>query len=143
MNVLRVGTRKSLLARTQTKQTMDTLLSKLPNTEIQYVEFTTEGDRRVDVSLSKVGGKGLFVTEIEEALAAGTIDVAVHSLKDMPARLPSHLTIGCIPKREDRRDVLVLRSDLSPDQLDNVKIIGTSSLRRSLQIQHYLQKAEV
>ncbi|MGL4819703.1 MAG: hydroxymethylbilane synthase [Bacilli bacterium] len=129
MKKLRVGTRKSLLAVTQTEQTMRALGSDV---EIEYVYFVTQGDRILDRTLDKIGGKGLFVSEIETALLQGDIDVAVHSLKDMPAEMTDGLMIGCVPPREDRRDVLVLRQG---ETMDNVQTIGTSSLRRSLQLQ--------
>jgi hydroxymethylbilane synthase len=91
----------------------------------------TEGDRRLDAHLASVGGKGLFVREIEEALLAGTIDVAVHSLKDLPAELPPGLTLGAYPPREDPRDVLVTPAGGGLDQLPAGATLGTSSPRRA------------
>ena len=98
-------------------------------TRIEIIKTT--GDKIMDVPLAKVGGKGLFTKEIEEALLARTIDVAVHSLKDMPAEIPAGLTLAAIPEREDPRDALI---GLPLEQLKQGSVVGTSSLRRSAQL---------
>lgn len=97
-------------------------------------EIVTKGDQILDVTLSKVGGKGLFVKEIEQAMLNKDIDMAVHSMKDMPAILPEGLTIGCIPNREDHRDVLISKDYMTLRDLPKGAVIGTSSLRRGAQI---------
>jgi len=132
-----VGSRKSKLALTQTKWFIRQLEALgLPYT-FEIKEIVTKGDRIVDVMLSKVGGKGLFVKEIEQALLDGEIDFAVHSIKDMPAELPAGLFIGCIPKRVDPRDALISNGGLTLDQLPHGAVVGTSSLRRSAQLLRY------
>src|SRR5699024_6016230 len=102
--------------------------------EFEIREIVTKGDRILDVMLSKVGGKGLFVKEIEKAMLNKEIDFAVHSMKDMPAELPEGLVIGCIPEREDPRDVLISKNNKKLKDMPSGSIIGTSSLRRSAQI---------
>jgi hydroxymethylbilane synthase len=97
-------------------------------------KISTKGDRILNVTLSKIGGKGLFVKEIERAMLAGEIDMAVHSMKDMPSEVPKGLTIGCIPKRVDSRDVLISKRYRSFFELPEGAIIGTSSLRRGAQL---------
>ncbi|WP_025027443.1 hydroxymethylbilane synthase [Caldalkalibacillus mannanilyticus] len=129
-----VGSRKSKLALTQTKWFIRQLEAlDLPYT-FEIKEIVTKGDRILDVTLSKVGGKGLFVKEIEQALLEGEIDFAVHSIKDMPAVLPAGLMIGCIPKRVDPRDCLLSNEGQTLADLPAGAIIGTSSLRRSAQL---------
>jgi hydroxymethylbilane synthase len=97
---------------------------------VQIVPMRTEGDRRAEARLATVGGKGLFVREIEEALLRGDADVAVHSLKDLPAELPSGLTLAVFPERDDARDVLVTRDAGGLDALPRGAVVGTSSPRR-------------
>src|SRR5204863_421898 len=97
---------------------------------VQIVSMRTEGDRRAEARLAAVGGKGLFVREIEEALLRGDADVAVHSLKDLPADLPPGLTLAVFPERDDARDVLVTRDTAGLDALPRGAVIGTSSPRR-------------
>jgi hydroxymethylbilane synthase len=136
-----VGTRQSTLALTQTNQTIQLLRELCEEAGLAYTfeikPIVTRGDRILDVTLSKVGGKGLFVKEIEEALLNGEIDLAIHSMKDMPFELPEGLTIGAVPKREDPRDCLISRDGLKLDQLPQGAKVGTSSLRRSAQLQAY------
>jgi hydroxymethylbilane synthase len=133
-----VGSRQSPLAITQTNQVIEDLLAICAKHRLEYtfeiVPIVTKGDRLLDVSLSKVGGKGLFVKEIEQALLDGTIDFAVHSMKDMPTLLPQGLIIGCIPLREDVRDAFISKKGLPLDELHYEAIVGTSSLRRSCQL---------
>ncbi|TJY41457.1 hydroxymethylbilane synthase [Cohnella pontilimi] len=134
-----VGTRQSALALTQTGQTVDSLQAICEAAGLPYTfelkPIVTRGDRILDVTLSKVGGKGLFVKEIEQALLDGDIDMAVHSMKDMPFELPDGLVLGAVPKREDPRDCLISRTAGSVDELPHGARVGTSSLRRSAQLQ--------
>jgi hydroxymethylbilane synthase len=126
--VIRVGTRASVLARAQADSVAQALRAR--GEDVEIVTMTTEGDRLLSARLAEVGGKGLFVREIEEALLAGTIDVAVHSLKDLPAELPGGLVLAAFPAREDPRDVLVSRSGGGFDALSEGARLGTSSPRR-------------
>ncbi|WP_042459265.1 hydroxymethylbilane synthase [Neobacillus dielmonensis] len=134
MRKIIVGSRRSKLALTQTNWVIDQLKKIDPRYEFEVQEIVTKGDKIVDVTLSKVGGKGLFVKEIEQAMVNKEIDMAVHSMKDMPAVLPEGLTIGCIPFREDHRDALISKDHVKLMDLKPGAIIGTSSLRRSAQI---------
>ncbi|WP_284637854.1 hydroxymethylbilane synthase [Paenibacillus silviterrae] len=140
MRKIVVGTRQSALALTQTGQVVDQLKALCEErgleVEFELKKIVTKGDRILDVTLSKVGGKGLFVKEIEQALMDGEIDMAVHSMKDMPFELPEGLTIGAVPKREDPRDVLITRYGGGWDKLPQGAKVGTSSLRRSSQLQY-------
>ena len=129
-----VGSRRSKLALTQTNWVMEQLKKLDPNFEFEVKEIVTKGDKIQDVTLAKVGGKGLFVKEIEQAMLDKEIDMAVHSMKDMPAELPEGLTIGCIPFREDHRDALISKEHVKLNDLKPGAIIGTSSLRRSAQL---------
>lgn len=135
-----VGSRQSALALTQTQQVIEDLKALAGRHGLDYDfevrKIVTKGDRILDVTLSKVGGKGLFVKEIEQAMFDGEIDLAVHSMKDMPAELPEGLMIGCVPKREDPRDALITRNGMTLSQLPYGAKVGTSSLRRSSQLQH-------
>ncbi|MDG5470979.1 hydroxymethylbilane synthase [Jeotgalibacillus sp. ET6] len=134
MRKIIVGSRRSKLAMTQTNWVIDQLKALDPSTDFEIKEIVTKGDQIQNVMLSKVGGKGLFVKEIEQAMIDGEIDMAVHSMKDMPAELPEGLVIGSIPDREDPRDALITNSGQTLSQLPAGSIIGTSSLRRSAQI---------
>ncbi|PLS01324.1 hydroxymethylbilane synthase [Neobacillus cucumis] len=134
MRKIIVGSRRSKLALTQTNWVIEQLKKLNPNFEFEVKEIVTKGDKILDVTLSKVGGKGLFVKEIEQAMLNKEIDMAVHSMKDMPAVLPEGLTIGCIPFREDHRDALISNDHLKLNELKPGAIIGTSSLRRSAQL---------
>lgn len=134
MRPLVVGTRQSLLALTQTGWVVDRLCEACPGIEVRTEKIITKGDRILNVTLSKVGGKGLFVKEIERALLDGHIDFAVHSMKDMPAEMPDGLIIGAIPHRKDPRDSLLSRDGHSLDTLPQGAVVGTSSLRRQAQI---------
>jgi hydroxymethylbilane synthase len=126
--VVRLGTRASALALAQAR-VVGTRLEQMGCT-VEIVPMHTEGDRRVDARLTEVGGKGLFVREIEEALLAADIDVAVHSLKDLPALLPDGLVLAAFPEREDARDVLVTRRPVRFADLPAGAAVGTSSPRR-------------
>ena len=134
MRKIIVGSRRSKLALTQTNWVIDQLKNLNPRFEFEVKEIVTKGDQILDVTLSKVGGKGLFVKEIEQAMIDKEIDMAVHSMKDMPAVLPEGLTIGCIPFREDHRDALISRGHVMLKDLKPGAIVGTSSLRRSAQL---------
>ncbi len=134
MRKIIVGSRRSKLALTQTNWVINQLKAIDPSYEFEVKEIVTKGDRILDVTLSKVGGKGLFVKEIEQAMLDKEIDMAVHSMKDMPAVLPEGLVIGCIPGREDHRDVIISKGHIRFDDLKPGAIVGTSSLRRSAQL---------
>ncbi len=134
MRKIIVGSRRSKLALTQTNWVIEQLKKLDPRFEFEVKEIVTKGDKILDVTLSKVGGKGLFVKEIEQAMLDKEIDMAVHSMKDMPAVLPDGLTIGCVPFREDHRDALISRGHVKLMDLKPGAIIGTSSLRRSSQL---------
>lgn len=134
MTRLILGTRGSLLARTQSQWVADRLLETGKVDEVELKIISTKGDRIQDVALSKIGGKGLFVKEIEQALLDGDIDFAVHSLKDMPSELPPGLILASYPEREDPRDVLIVRSDLENFELSSDSVVGTGSLRRCAQL---------
>jgi hydroxymethylbilane synthase len=134
MRKIIVGSRRSKLALTQTNWVIEQLKKLGAPFEFEVKEIVTKGDKILDVTLSKVGGKGLFVKEIEQAMLNKEIDMAVHSMKDMPAVLPDGLTIGCIPFREDHRDALISRGNVKLNDLKKGAIIGTSSLRRSAQL---------
>ncbi len=112
----------------------EALSGHFPDLEIEMVAIRTTGDKIQDVPLAAIGGKGLFVKEIEEALLEKKIDLAVHSLKDLPGELPQGLTIGSIPVREDARDVLISQEGLLLKKIPPQKKIGTSSLRRQAQL---------
>lgn len=134
MRKIIVGSRKSKLALTQTNWFINELKAAGVPFEFEVKEIVTKGDRILDVQLSKVGGKGLFVKEIEQALYDKEIDFAVHSMKDMPAILPAGLVIGCIPPREDARDAFISKGNVKFADLRQGAIVGTSSLRRSAQL---------
>ncbi|WP_342472265.1 hydroxymethylbilane synthase [Metasolibacillus sp. FSL H7-0170] len=134
MRKIIVGSRKSKLALTQTNWFINELRASGAPFEFEVKEIVTKGDRILDVQLSKVGGKGLFVKEIEQALYDKEIDFAVHSMKDMPAVLPEGLVIGCIPAREDARDAFISKGHVKFADLPQGAIVGTSSLRRSAQL---------
>lgn len=126
--MIRLGTRGSALALAQATAVADAL--RRAGAEVALVPMKTDGDRLLGARLADVGGKGLFVREIEEALADGRIDVAVHSLKDLPAETPEGLLLAAYPAREDPRDVLVARGPGGLDALPRGAVLGTSSLRR-------------
>jgi hydroxymethylbilane synthase len=134
MRKIIVGSRRSKLAITQTNWVIEQLKKLDGSFEFEVKEIVTKGDRIVDVTLSKVGGKGLFVKEIEQAMLDCEIDMAVHSMKDMPAALPEGLVIGCIPEREDHRDALISKNHVKLNDLKSGAIVGTSSLRRGAQL---------
>ena len=130
MQQLRIGTRGSALALWQAGWVKTRLEDVWPGVRVELVPIRTSGDILHDVSLATVGGKGLFVKEIEEALLSGTIDLAVHSMKDLPGDLPQGLTVSAVPEREDPRDVLITRHGETLSELPAGTRVGTSSLRR-------------
>ncbi len=133
-NTIKIGTRGSSLALWQANWVKDTILKNFPEMTVELEIIKTKGDKILDVPLAKVGGKGLFVKEIEEALLSGRVDIAIHSMKDMPAELPEGLTIGAIPDRENPSDVVISKDGLKLSELPEGATVGTSSLRRSSQL---------
>ena len=134
---LRIGTRASQLALWQANWVKSELEKKHPGLEVTLTKIKTQGDKILDVPLAMVGGKGLFVKEIEEAMLRGEIDIAVHSMKDVPTFFPEGLALRCITEREDPRDIVVLRPGFkSFRDLPQGARIGTSSLRRKAMLLH-------
>lgn len=136
-----VGSRESLLAVAQSMTLVDYLRKALPNTEVALLTMKTTGDRIQDRTLDKVGGKGLFVKELDAALRDGRADMTVHSLKDVPMQTPADLPLVGFSRREDPRDALVL-----PEGVRAMKrggVIGTSSLRRALQLKRLFPECEI
>ncbi len=129
-----IGTRGSALAITQAVWIKDRLMERHPDLDVELMKIKTKGDKILDVPLAKVGGKGLFVKEIEDALLDGRADLAVHSMKDVPVELPPGLEIAVVPEREDYRDVLIARNGGALDSLPTGARVGTSSLRRRSQL---------
>jgi hydroxymethylbilane synthase len=134
---LRIGTRGSALALLQTQEAVQQLQAAWPDLTVEIVEIRTTGDRIQDVPLTKIGDKGLFVKEIEEALLEDRIDWAVHSVKDLPSILPKGLRLGIMAARNDPSDVLVARDGLTLATLPEKAVIGTSSMRRRAQLLHW------
>ncbi|NRT33674.1 hydroxymethylbilane synthase [Clostridium beijerinckii] len=133
MNKLTIATRKSKLAQTQTEIIMRSLKDKF-NIDSEKMLIVTEGDRKLDVSLAKIGGKGLFVKDIEIALLEKRADGAVHSMKDVPYELSREFEIAAITEREDIRDVLISKDNIPFKEIRKGAIIGTSSIRRACQL---------
>ena len=129
-----LATRRSALALAQARAFMATLLDARPGLELEELHVTTTGDRVQDRALSEIGGKGLFIKEIEQALLDGQARLAVHSFKDVPAELAPGLQIACVPAREDPRDALVTRTGCGLAELPRGARVGTSSLRRRVQL---------
>ena len=130
-----LATRKSALAQTQTQRVMK-LLKEKSGVDSKKFLVVTEGDKRLDVSLNKIGGKGLFTKEIEIALLENKAHAAIHSMKDVPYEMGKHFELIAMPEREDVRDVLVCRNGLRLEELKKGAIIGTSSIRRAAQIKN-------
>lgn len=129
-----IASRESRLAMWQSEHVRDVLRQRYPGCEVQILGMSTQGDRILDVTLSKIGGKGLFVKELEAALADGRADIAVHSAKDVPMELPEGFVLAAIGSREDPRDALVSNDYASLAALPAGSVVGTSSLRREAQI---------
>ncbi len=138
---LRVGSRESRLAVAQSELVMAEIARAHPDVQLELVTMKTTGDIILDRTLDKIGGKGLFVQELEAALRAGRVDLAVHSCKDLPMDLPEDLPLAAFSRREDPRDALVL--PLGTDALDPDRPIGCSSARRRLQLQKLFPGVEV
>jgi len=134
ISLLRIGTRRSALARWQADYIRTQLLRHWPELRVEIVLFVTRGDKELAKPLTEIGGKGLFTAELETALLAGDIDLAVHSLKDLPTEMPAGMTIGAVPRRADPHDVLISRFAVSLAALPSRPKIGTSSNRRAAQI---------
>ncbi len=132
-----IGTRGSPLALWQANHVADRLRSALPGLTVRLEAIKTTGDKILDVPLAKVGGKALFVKEIEEALLERRVDLAVHSMKDVPTELPHGLTIGAVTEREDPHDVLITRTGARFKEMPSGARVGTSSLRRQAQLLHH------
>lgn len=135
-NHIKIGTRKSALALWQAEFIKSELQRLNSSITVELVHFNTKGDRILEKPLAEVGGKGLFTAELEAAMHAGDIDIAVHSLKDMPTELPQGLTLGAISKREVPYDALISPQYKTLDKLPKGARIGTSSLRRQAQLLH-------
>ena len=134
---IRIGTRGSLLALRQSEGVAEELREACPDLTISLVRIHTRGDRRPDAPFLEMGEKGLFVKEIEESLLRGDIDLAVHSMKDLPTELPAGLCLGAITAREDPRDCLLSREGLNLEELPLGAVVGTSSLRRQAQLKNF------
>jgi hydroxymethylbilane synthase len=133
-DTLRIATRKSQLALWQAEYVRDVLLQYHPDLNVELVKMTTQGDKILDTPLAKVGGKGLFVKELEAGLLSGDADIAVHSMKDVPVELPEGLHLSVICPREDPRDAFVSKNYASFESLPKGARLGTSSLRRQCQL---------
>ncbi len=131
---IKIGTRGSKLALWQAEWVKARIEERFPSCCAELVVIKTRGDKILDAPLAKIGGKGLFVKEIEEALMDGRIDLAVHSMKDMPADIPEGLCIGAVPVRETPNDAIVSRNEIPFSKLPEGARVGTSSLRRSSQL---------
>ena len=132
-----LGSRPSQLARWQTLHVMERLGSAWPELSFQAVTLKTEGDRILEQPLPEIGGKGVFTAELETALLSGQIDLAVHSLKDLPVDEKTGIAIGAIVERADPRDVLVSNSGQKMNNLPHASLVGTSSLRREAQLRAF------
>ncbi|HEY1348310.1 MAG TPA: hydroxymethylbilane synthase [Ktedonobacteraceae bacterium] len=134
ITLARMGTRGSVLARWQTRHIAQLLQAAYPHLAVAIEVIETAGDQLLDLPLPQIGGKGVFTAELEAALTSGAIDLAVHSLKDLPTQEPSHLVIGAIPTRATPADVLVSPQAYTLDTLPPGASVGTSSLRRKAQL---------
>ena len=139
-NMIRVGSRESLLAVRQSELIMEQICQANPGVRTELVTMKTTGDKILDQALNQIGGKGLFVKELDRALLDGRIDISVHSLKDMPMEIPEKLPVLAWSCREDKRDVLILRKGLS--RLPEKPVIGTGSSRRIIQAAKLYPEAE-
>ena len=136
---LKIASRRSKLAMVQTLWVKDQLERNIPNLDVSIEAMATQGDKILDVALAKIGDKGLFTKELEAQMLVGHADIAVHSLKDLPTNLPNGLKLGCITKREDPADALVVSKQNDHYKLETLpegSIVGTSSLRRLAQLRN-------
>lgn len=133
-STIKIGTRQSALALWQAEYVAKCLRDKYPGLTVELIKMTTKGDRVLDAPLAKIGGKGLFTKELENAMLEKRTDIAVHSLKDMPTVIPDGLTIACITERYDVGDAFVSNKYDSLAQLPKGAVVGTSSLRRKAQL---------
>jgi hydroxymethylbilane synthase len=140
---IRIGTRASQLALYQANWVKDQLVRAYPHLRVSLVKIKTTGDKIQDAPLAKIGGKGLFVKEIEEALIRKKVDLAVHSIKDVPTEFPEGLHLAAITEREDPRDVFISRDGTPLKALPRGAKIGTSSLRRQAQLLHFRNDFEM
>lgn len=138
---IRIGSRESKLAVIQSRMVMDAIARTVPEAELELVTMKTTGDRILNKTLDQIGGKGLFVKELDQALRDGRADFTVHSLKDMPMEVPADLPLAAFSRREDPRDVLVLPEGVT--ELDRSKPIGCSSRRRQLQLKALFPGVEI
>lgn len=138
---LRIGSRESRLAVIQSRMVMEAIAKAEPAAELELVTMKTTGDKILDKTLDKIGGKGLFVRELDQALREGKVDFTVHSLKDMPMEVPEDLPLAAFSSREDPRDVLVLPEGVA--ELDPTKPIGCSSRRRQLQLKKLFPHVDI
>lgn len=141
--IIRIGSRKSDLAVKQAEIVKQKIEENFKDIKCKIITISTKGDQILDKTLDKIGGKGLFVKEIEKALLNNEIDLAVHSLKDMPSLMPEGLILGAVTKRENPRDVLVSRDNVSFYNLPKGAKIGTGSLRRKFQLLKLREDIEV
>lgn len=132
--IVKIATRKSPLALWQAEYVRDALIALHPGLQVELVRMSTQGDKILDVPLAKVGGKGLFVKELEQGMLAGDADIAVHSMKDVPVDFPEGLHLPVVCQREDPRDAFVSNQYQSIDELPHGAKVGTSSLRRECQL---------
>jgi hydroxymethylbilane synthase len=143
LQTLRIGTRGSALALTQSGWIADRIREHHPGVAVELVTIRTKGDILQDVPLAQIGGKGVFIKEIEESLLRGEVDLAVHSMKDLPAELPEALEIAVVPVREDPRDVLISRGGQELGEMARGARIGTGSLRRGVQLRNRMPWLEI
>lgn len=137
---IRIGSRKSQLALVQTHWVQEQLQHRFTDRKFEVHTMSTQGDKILDVALAKIGDKGLFTKELEMGMLNSEIDFAVHSLKDLPTRLPEGLMLGCVTEREDPADALVVHANHQDKQLETLPegaVIGTSSLRRLAQLRYH------
>ena len=138
---IKIGSRESKLAVIQSRMVMDAIARTVPEAELELVTMKTTGDRILDKTLDQIGGKGLFVKELDQALRDGRADFTVHSLKDMPMEVPEDLPLAAFSKRADPRDALVLPEGVT--ELDPSKPIGCSSWRRQLQMKELFPNMDI
>lgn len=137
MDVIRIATRKSPLALCQSKLVCDALRERYPSLQVEIIGITTDGDRFVSRPLTDTGGKALFIKQLEQSLLRGETDIAVHSMKDVPADIADDFCVGAMTKRVNPFDALVCNHCDTPDALPQGAVIGSASLRRRFQIKNY------